>query len=623
MSLLSAVKFVPKEDRDAPSSRNNRKESARDKHGKRSKHKLHHRSSDDESNEDSAHHKNNLKKKHKKEHKHEKKRHRKQTSSSSSSSESDESEVDINQIARDEEDKERKLLEEERKAKSVTAIQDPKKQFLVPLNDDFSYSGIISATTEDNDSNLPSAISKKSNAIEESDHIRKELLLLKSQYQHFAKMKKTNVPPVPGANKSNGGKEDDNTPKLTLQEELQQMLYEEKYGKHAGHSSQHQLEKKYLKLLNKFHTGDGENETAGDKAGIDEEDQDRLTTAYQESLQQLHGQFNATQMQQQMQQQLATEKKNMEKTRDTCYYCKFVTAATTTTATCSSTNLEIVKKKVNKEEKEGEEVEEEKERIPFHIQNQFLLLSKSEHLILKFKDPIYSIAPYHLELFPRQHNTSRREDEYEEMIKEIIRYQQCIAYWFEVSLGKNMIWCETANTAGSSETSRFGGHHWVIDILPFEKVQEAEIQMFFKEAFLTCEEEWSTHKPLLTLSSSSSSTTSIATKKDLYHVIPIHFPYLYVEWFDSSSSTASAASSGLQSKGYVHVLEHTKKSIARSYCYDILAGIFEVDAYRLRKGKRIYDMPKRKEEIDSRKEDWSHYDWTLYLNDNMMMTNEE
>lgn len=50
----------------------------------------------------------------------------------------------------------------------------------------------------------------------------------------------------------------------------------------------------------------------------------------------------------------------------------------------------------------------------------------------------------------------------------------------------------------------------------------------------------------------------------------------------------------------------------KHFCYDVLAGVLDVDVHKLRKGQDREEDARRLKEV---KERWSVFDWTLYMSE--------
>lgn len=216
-----------------------------------------------------------------------------------------------------------------------------------------------------------------------------------------------------------------------------------------------------------------------------------------------------------------------------------------------------------------------------------LVIGQSENLILRLKSHQYALADGHFELVPRYHAASYLACD-EDTRAEIGRTLQCLQRMFDRLLGKSLVVMETAIRLHQRP-------HACIEVMPIEMGAETDVQMFFREAFLTCDEEWAQHKKLIELSD----------QKPLAAALPAHFPYLHVSWLTAEDPPKTSCS------GYVHPVENDS-SVKHSFCYDIMAGILEEDEFRMRKGRPFSETKERENVVEWQKR-WKEYDWTQYL----------
>lgn len=231
------------------------------------------------------------------------------------------------------------------------------------------------------------------------------------------------------------------------------------------------------------------------------------------------------------------------------------------------------------------------------------VISTGENTYLRMKLDPDALAEGHLEIVPISHVSSILQCD-EETQKEIERFQSCLRRMYEIQ-GKGVLFLETAVHFHSRP-------HAHIDVIPIERGMEAETNMFFKEAFFSCDEEWAQHRKVIELSSA----------KPLQRAVPAHFQYLAAEWGDPTAATDSTGSGSTMAPygGIVHPVE-SEHTIDTNFCLDVVAGLLELEPLRMRRGaggKRTSHTGTAQgvgvsQAVSSFKQVWSTYDWTQYI----------
>lgn len=271
--------------------------------------------------------------------------------------------------------------------------------------------------------------------------------------------------------------------------------------------------------------------------------------------------------------------------------------------------MEAMRKKIAQLAKEKEKMKSIVENCPLCVTShrfpKHLVLSQSEHVMVKLKAEPYALTDGHLEILPIHHQSSFIRCE-EEVQKEIERYKQCLQHMVErESGGKKTIIC-FENAVNFARRP-----HTCVEVVPVDKHHAIDIAMFVKQAFLNCDEEWAQQKKII----------EIGPQKPLKHAVPTQFSYLAFEWFDSAPSSKESKDKKSSSqkdnndtlicRGMVHPIENDS-SISYTFCYDVVAGMLEEDEHRMRKGKPVPAGTDSKR-LAKLMEEFDHYDWTKYM----------
>lgn len=224
-----------------------------------------------------------------------------------------------------------------------------------------------------------------------------------------------------------------------------------------------------------------------------------------------------------------------------------------------------------------------------------MLLSKGNHVLLRLKAAPYNLHDWHMEIIPLDHRNSLLQCD-EETAVEVDRYKTCIQRFYE-TLGLNMVVLETAVHFSRRP-------HALLEVVPLAIGLEAELSMFFREAFLSCDEEWSQHRKILPTNA----------QKPLGRALPSHFPYLYAEWHLCKHDDDE------NWEGLAHAVEQDEQ-IQAQFCYDVLAGLLEEDNHKMRRGKAV-SRCEETHRLRKAKEKWAPFDWTQYLADIQAPENE-
>ncbi|KAF0698419.1 Aste57867_10948 [Aphanomyces stellatus] len=104
--------------------------------------------------------------------------------------------------------------------------------------------------------------------------------------------------------------------------------------------------------------------------------------------------------------------------------------------------------------------------------------------------------------------------------------------------------------------------HTVIECVALPRETAADVPLFFKQAILECDEEWSTHKKIIDTSG-----------KGVKRAIPKNFAYFHVEWPIQNNGAPPTYG------GYGHIIEDAAQFPA-DFGMDTIAGMLEVDPPR-------------------------------------------
>ena len=111
----------------------------------------------------------------------------------------------------------------------------------------------------------------------------------------------------------------------------------------------------------------------------------------------------------------------------------------------------------------------------------------------------------------------------------------------------------------SGDNSRF---HTYIDFIPVPKRVEQDAPLYFKQALMDSDEQWSQHKKIID-----------TTKRGLRRCIPKGFAYFHVRWSDG--------------QGFAHIIENRAK-FGRTFGLDVITGMLGLDTMsRRRTGNQV------------------------------------
>ncbi|KAJ1416687.1 CwfJ C-terminus 1-domain-containing protein-like protein [Ochromonadaceae sp. CCMP2298] len=260
------------------------------------------------------------------------------------------------------------------------------------------------------------------------------------------------------------------------------------------------------------------------------------------------------------------------------------------------------------------------------------VVSRGESVLLVLKGDPDCLAGGHLEIVPISHVSSMLQAD-DETALEVVRFQSCIRAMYEKE-GKTALFLEAAVAFRSRP-------HAHIDVIPVERGMEAEAAMSFRQAFLSCDEEWAQHRKAIELTA----------QRPLRRAVPAHFCYLLAEWGDPDSQQPKDAkqSKGLKNDkkskdstgshstyspygGIVHPVE-VEEGMDAAFCLDVVAGMLGEDCMRMRRaraggGRRggrggggrggggvpvtALSVPLL-QAVEQFKQRWSPFDWTQYV----------
>ncbi|CAK4338561.1 unnamed protein product [Aphanomyces euteiches] len=125
--------------------------------------------------------------------------------------------------------------------------------------------------------------------------------------------------------------------------------------------------------------------------------------------------------------------------------------------------------------------------------------------------------------------------------------------------------------------------HSFITCVPVAREVAADAPLYFKQAMMECDEEWSTHKKIID-----------TTGKGIKRAIPPNFAYFHVEWDGGRA-------------GYGHIIEDSNQFPA-DFGLDTIAGMLEVDPPRY--GRYQPSLAAENDRVRRFSAAWKPFDWT-------------
>ncbi|KAI8981042.1 CwfJ C-terminus 1-domain-containing protein-like protein [Pilobolus umbonatus] len=180
-------------------------------------------------------------------------------------------------------------------------------------------------------------------------------------------------------------------------------------------------------------------------------------------------------------------------------------------------------------------------------------------------------------IVPLQHVSSSLECD-DDVWTEIRNFQKCLMKMFHAQ-GKGVVFMETVVQIRSQR-------HTAIEVIPIPYGVYEDAPMYFKEAILMSEEEWSQHKKLIDTSD-----------RGFRYSMVKNLPYFHV-WF------------GLD-KGYGHVIENSK-DFPYWFGKEVIAGMLDIGPELWRKPRYHHSSEQPQRQAEFLKE-WEKWDWTSAL----------
>jgi hypothetical protein len=235
-----------------------------------------------------------------------------------------------------------------------------------------------------------------------------------------------------------------------------------------------------------------------------------------------------------------------------------------------------------------------------HLNQKFLEVAAGSRAYLRIKPAHLSLGPLHCEIVPSTHAPSRLACD-DDAQAEIARFISCLQYMLQKD---NKVGIVLESAVHFSKRS-----HAVVDIVPLDRAVAHDVKIFFKQALLSCDEEFSRHQKLIDLTK----------KRPLKASVPRHFEYLSVEWGDGCSDKAEGATNG-----FVHPVEDSS-TIGEDFNLDVLAGLlaeahegdedseYDYDTpFRMRRKNPPVPQQREIQRVLKFKEIFDVYDWTQY-----------
>lgn len=195
-----------------------------------------------------------------------------------------------------------------------------------------------------------------------------------------------------------------------------------------------------------------------------------------------------------------------------------------------------------------------------------------------------AIAPGHTVIISREHLPSTLSAP-PELQLEIERYKSSLSSMMERNK-QVPLFVEAAIDVTSPK------YHLAIHVIPVDAGMEIDAQMFFRQAIADAEGgDIMDRKKILSLSRTQPLSKQLAAG----------YPYIALEW-------------GCDGDGLAHVIRESR--IDRNFGLDVICGMLDEDVMRMRRlvtdGSRAAETRK---EMQRMKEEWDHYDWTMYMDD--------
>jgi hypothetical protein len=214
-----------------------------------------------------------------------------------------------------------------------------------------------------------------------------------------------------------------------------------------------------------------------------------------------------------------------------------------------------------------------------------LVIASGSVVALSLKTGPGVLSVGHCELHPIDHISSVLQLD-DDGHAELARFKSCLVRYFETQQQSVLFLHGAVGLAHRP--------HAVIDVVPIGSVEDAK--MFFREALLSADDEWTQHKRVIELT----------VERPLRHAVPAKFPYVAIEW---GTDGADGARTGL-----AHVVEN-EALVTPDFSRDVIAGMLNQDPMRLRRRRKgdSGDVAKETAAAKRFQQQFAPHDWTQYV----------
>eukprot|EP00741_Cyanophora_paradoxa_P004323 tig00000792_g4197.t1 len=212
---------------------------------------------------------------------------------------------------------------------------------------------------------------------------------------------------------------------------------------------------------------------------------------------------------------------------------------------------------------------------------------KAKHLIVSIGAKAYlclpskgSLVPGHCLIVPMNHAKASTDFD-EDLWDEVAGFRRALERMFDEQR-KVPVFMETCFNFGRMP-------HTFIECVPLPRKLANDAPMYFKQALLNADEEWSTHKKVID-----------TRGKGLRRSVPKDFPYFHVEFGGQEAGG-----------GFAHVIED-EKVFPWYFGREVLAGMLDLNPDSYMRPKRLGFERERAAVVDFVKM-WDPFDWTQYI----------
>ena len=205
-----------------------------------------------------------------------------------------------------------------------------------------------------------------------------------------------------------------------------------------------------------------------------------------------------------------------------------------------------------------------------------------KHLLIALGDHAYLSLPSkptlgngHCILSPVEHTEASNSCD-EQIWAELVKFKQALYRMFR-SEKQGVIFLEK-----TAEPHR--KRHTYIECIAVPLEVEADAALYFKQALMEVDEEWSTHKKIID-----------THQKGIRRSVPSGFSYFHVEW---------------ASGGYAHVIDD-QKQFPNDFGVDVVAGMMGVDPPKY--GRQRPSFEQERCAVQDFIKRWQPFDWTTEL----------